>query len=320
MSAATTRGKRVTVLMGGWSAEREVSLVTGKGVANALVERGYRVTTFDPTPDLALPNLALIAEALTPPPEAVFNALHGTGGEDGTIQAVLDLLGIPYTHSGMRASAVAMDKPLAKRVVGTVGVPSAAGVVVTKSDLARGHPIAPPYVVKPVAEGSSVGVAIVRPGGNLAADQGWREDQMLLVEPYIPGRELTVGVMSRPGEEARALAVTEIVHAAEIFDYTIKYSEGLATHILPAKIPESVYSALMEYARLAHQVIGCTGVTRSDFRWDESRPGLEGIYFLEVNTQPGMTPISLVPEQAGYIGMSYADLVEWIMEGATCQH
>jgi len=313
--------KKITVLTGGWSAEREVSLVSGKGVIEALTSKGYDVTAFDPPRDLAA-----IAAGLTPRPDAVFNALHGTGGEDGTIQAILDVMGIPYTHSGMRASAVAMDKPLAKRIVGTAGVPSPAGKIVFAADLAKGHPIPAPYVVKPIAEGSSVGVVIVRAGDNTPPSApGWTADEELLVEPYIRGRELTVGVMSRPGEAARALAVTEIQYATEFFDYTVKYSEGYATHILPAKIPESVYSASMEYARLAHEAIGCTGVTRSDFRWDDSTQGTDGqdtqgLYFLEINTQPGMTPISLVPEQAQQIGMSYADLVEWIVEGATCRH
>jgi D-alanine-D-alanine ligase len=318
MSALNADGtrKRITVLTGGWSAEREVSLVSGRGVAGALAARGYDVTTFDPPCDLAA-----ITAGLTPLPDAVFNALHGTGGEDGTIQAILDLMGVPYTHSGMRASAVAMDKPLAKRVVGTVGVPSPAGKVVSASDIVKAHPLPPPYVVKPVAEGSSVGVIIVRDGANqpVPADR-WDADGQLLVEPFIKGRELTVGVMSRPAEGPRALGVTEIVYSADIFDYTVKYSEGYATHILPAKIPESVYSAAMEYARLAHEVIGCTGVTRSDFRWDDSIPDTKGLYFLEINTQPGMTPTSLVPEQAQHAGMSYADLVEWILEGATCRH
>jgi D-alanine-D-alanine ligase len=316
-----TGRKKITVLTGGWSAEREVSLVSGKGVVEALISKGYDVTPFDPPQDLTA-----IAAGLTPHPDAVFNALHGTGGEDGTIQAILDVMGIPYTHSGMRASAVAMDKPLAKRVAGTAGVPSPAGKIVVAADLSKGHPIPAPYVVKPIAEGSSVGVVIVREGANAPPSApGWAADEELLVEPYIRGRELTVGVMSRPGEAARALAVTEIQYATEFFDYTVKYSEGYATHILPAKIPESVYSAAMEYARLAHEAIGCTGVTRSDFRWDDSTQDTQGqntsgLYFLEINTQPGMTPISLVPEQAQLTGLSYADLVEWIVEGATCRH
>ncbi|MDB5393396.1 MAG: D-alanine--D-alanine ligase [Rhodospirillales bacterium] len=318
MSALNANGtrKRVMVLTGGWSAEREISLISGQGVAGALAERGYHVTTFDPPCDLAA-----ITEGLSPLPDVVFNALHGTGGEDGTIQAILDLLGVSYTHSGMRASAVAMDKPLTKRVVGTVGVPSPTGLIVSAAAIGEAHPIVPPYVVKPIAEGSSVGVMVVREGASQpAAVQAWDADEQLLVEPYIKGRELTVGVMSRPGESARALAVTEITYSADIFDYTVKYSEGYATHILPAEIPESVYSAAMEYARLAHEVIGCTGVTRSDFRWDDSISDTQGLFFLEINTQPGMTPTSLVPEQAQHAGMSYADLVEWIVEGATCRH
>jgi D-alanine-D-alanine ligase len=308
--------KRVTVLMGGWSAEREISLVSGKGVADVLQDRGYRVTIVDPPRDLAA-----IAQALSPLPDAVFNALHGTGGEDGAIQGLLDILNVPYTHSGLTASAIAMNKPLAKRLAATVGVPSPAGTVVTRAELRRGHPIPAPYVVKPVAEGSSVGVMIVREGANRPPDDpSWKDEDALLVEPYIQGRELTVGVMSRTGESPKALGVTEIVYTADIFDYTVKYSEGYATHILPAKIPESVYRESMEYARLTHEVLGCAGVTRSDFRWDDRRPGIEGLYFLEINTQPGMTPISLVPEQAQQIGMSYGDLVEWILEGATCRH
>jgi D-alanine-D-alanine ligase len=308
--------KRVTVLTGGWSAEREVSLVSGRGVAEALAAQGYAVTTFDPPRDLKA-----LADGLSPLPDVVFNALHGTGGEDGTIQAILDILGVPYTHSGLRASAVAMDKPLTKRLVGTVGVPSPEGTLVTPAILERGHPIPPPYVVKPVAEGSSVGVMIVRDRANLSAAQSaWAPDTKLLAEPYVRGRELTVGVMSRPGEAARALAVTEIAYGAEIFDYTVKYSAGHAVHILPAEIPESVYSESMNYARLAHEVIGCTGVTRSDFRWDDSRPGTDGLFFLEINTQPGMTPTSLVPEQAAHLGMSYGELVAWMVEAATCRH
>jgi D-alanine-D-alanine ligase len=307
--------KRIVVLAGGWSAERAVSLVSGRGVTAALAERGYAVEMFDPPRDLAR-----IAAALSPAPDAVFNALHGTGGEDGTIQAILDVLGIPYTHSGMRASAVAMDKPFAKRVVAAASVPVPAGMVVTPAVLAAGHPMPPPYVVKPVAEGSSVGIVIVREGANVVADPGWAADAALLVEPFIPGRELTVGVMSRPGDAARALGLTEIVFPAGFFDYTAKYTIGGATHILDPKIRESVYSAAMEYARLAHEAIGCTGVTRSDFRWDDSRPGAEGLFFLEINTQPGMTPVSLVPEQAAAIGMPYGELVAWIVEGATCRH
>jgi D-alanine-D-alanine ligase len=220
----------------------------------------------------------------------------------------------------MRASAVAMNKPMAKRLAATVGVPSPEGVVVSPAELKRAHPIAPPYIVKPIAEGSSVGIVIVREGDNRPVVADWKADERLLVEPYIPGHELTVGVMSRPGEAPRALAVTEIVYSTELFDYTAKYSKGHATHVLPAKIPEPVYDAACRYAALVHEVIGCTGVSRSDFRWDDSRPGTEGLFFLEINNQPGMTPISLVPEQAEHAGMPYAELVEWMVEGATCRH
>ena len=230
-------------------------------------------------------------------------------------------MALPYTHSGVLASAIAMNKPLAKRLVATAGVPSPVGMVVNPATLKAGAPMPAPFVVKPVAEGSSVGVYIVHEGTNaMPHDPAWAEDQELLVEPYVPGRELTVGVMSRPGEPARPLAVTEIAFNTDLFDYTVKYSEGHARHILPADIPESVHHAAMRYAQLAHQVMGCTGVTRSDFRWDDSKPATEGLYFLEINTQPGMTPMSLVPEQAGYLGMSYGDLVEWMVEAATCRH
>ncbi len=310
--AQINRTRRVTVLMGGWSAERDVSLVSGSGVASALADRGYDVTTFDPPRDLAA-----IAAALKPSSGVIFNALHGTGGEDGTIQAILDLLGLPYTHSGLLASAVAMNKPLAKRVAASVGVPSPEGIVVTRRQLGEGHPIPPPYVVKPIAEGSSVGIRIVREGANLQEEGA--PDETVLVEPFVRGRELTVGVMSRPGETPRALGVTEISYSAEMFDYTAKYSAGHATHTLPAEIPPPVYDAAMRYAELAHGAIGCEGVTRSDFRWDDSRPGTEGLFFLEINTQPGMTPISLVPEQARLVGMSYGDLVEWIVEAGSCR-
>jgi len=304
--------KRVTVLMGGWSAERDVSLVSGSGVASALADRGWNVQTFDPPRDLGA-----IAAALKSP-GVVFNALHGTGGEDGTIQAILDVMGVPYTHSGMLASAIAMNKPLAKRLAATVGVPSPEGVIMTRGQLRDGDPIPPPYVVKPIAEGSSVGVRIVRPGANRESDDA-NADQTVLIEPYVRGHELTVGVMSRPGEAPRALGVTEILYSTEMFDYTAKYSEGHATHVLPAEIPQPVYDAAMRYAELAHQVIGCEGVTRTDFRWDDERPGAEGLFFLEINTQPGMTPISLVPEQARLVGMSYGDLVEWIVEAGSCR-
>jgi D-alanine-D-alanine ligase len=244
----------------------------------------------------------------------IFNALHGRGGEDGTIQGVLDFLGVPYTHSGVLASAIAMDKPTAKEVLRAHGVRSPVGCVVRAIDLLAEDPVPRPYVAKPTNEGSTVGVRIVRPGDNAApAEEGLSAERFVLVEEYIPGRELTVGVMGD-----RALAVTEIRIEADIFDYTAKYTAGHAVHVLPAPIPEAVADLAMDFALTAHRAIGCAGVSRSDFRWDETRPGTEGLFFLEINTQPGMTPLSLVPEQAAHCGIGFADLVEWMVENARC--
>lgn len=302
--------KHVAVLMGGWSAEREVSLVSGLACAKALEEIGYRVTTIDVARDLA----ALVA-ALTPLPDAVFNALHGRGGEDGVIQGALEMLGVPYTHSGVAASAVAMHKVLTKRVLADIGVRSPEFVVAPAREAAAGHVLPPPYVVKPLAEGSSVGVAIVHDGERppaLAAED-WGFGAEVLVERYIPGRELTVGVMGD-----RALTVTEIEHASGFFDYQAKYSAGHARHHLPAPVPQPVFDAAMAQALQAHRTLGCAGISRSDFRYDDGRPGTEGLYFLEINTQPGFTPISLVPEQAEHCGIGFADLCAWLVEGAAC--
>lgn len=303
-----SRKKRVVVIIGGISSEREVSLVSGAAVTKALVEAGFDAISFDLGTDIG----ALIA-ALTPKPDAVFNALHGRFGEDGTLQGLLELLAIPYTHSGVLASALAMDKPMTKRLVETVGVRTPKGRVVTRDELRRGHPIPAPYVVKPVAEGSTVGVHIVRPGDNLPpldASVG----ETMLVEEYIKGRELTVGVMGD-----RALGVTEIQFQGGIFDYTAKYTAGHAQHILPARIPQPVYDEAMRLGLLAHQTIGCRGISRSDFRYDDTKPGTTGLYFLEINNQPGFTPISLVPEQAARVGVSFGALVTWLVENATCE-
>lgn len=308
--AEAKANKHVAVLMGGWSAERDVSLVSGAACAEALEDTGYRVTRIDVGRDLP----ALIA-ALTPRPDVAFNALHGRGGEDGVIQGALEMLGVPYTHSGVVASAVAMDKPLTKRVLATVGVRSPEFAVVPARDAAEGHVMPPPYVVKPLAEGSSVGVRIVRDGDNLRpldpADWGFGAD--VLIERYIPGRELTVGVMGD-----RALTVTEIHHSHGFFDYEAKYVTGHAVHDLPAMIPEAVFQAAMAQALLAHRTLGCSGISRSDFRYDDSRPGADGLYFLETNTQPGFTPISLVPEQAEHVGIGFAELCAWLVEDAAC--
>ena len=302
--------KHVAVLMGGWSAEREVSLVSGAAAARALEEEGYQVTVVDVQRDLA----GLMAALSDPRPDVIFNALHGRGGEDGTIQGVLEFLGVPYTHSGVLASAVAMDKPMTKRLLATVGVRSPQGLVLERGALTgESHPMPAPYIIKPVDEGSTVGVVLVREGQNAPAGEAWTFGARALVEEFIKGRELTVGVMGD-----KALAVTEIDFAADVFDYTAKYTAGHARHVLPAPIPEEVAEEAKRMAVLAHQTLGCRGVSRSDFRWDESKPGTTGLYFLEINNQPGMTPLSLVPEQAAHVGMSYGALVSWLVEHAAC--
>jgi D-alanine-D-alanine ligase len=301
----------VAILHGGWSAEREVSLVSGAAVRAALAPRGHTCRMIDVSRDLAA-----LMRALDPAPDVVFNVLHGRGGEDGTIQAVLDMMGLPYTHSGLRASAIAMAKPVTKRLLSTVGIRSAPGIVSTPEAVAAAHLMEPPYVVKPAEEGSSVGVRIVRANDNQPPlDVGSWTFGEVLVERYVPGRELTVGIMGD-----RALTVTEIVHSHGFFDYEAKYTAGHATHLLPAGVPQPVFDLAMEWALLAHRTLGCRGISRSDFRWDDSRPGTEGLFFLETNTQPGFTPISLVPEQAAFVGVDFAALCEWLIEEASCRH
>ena len=301
--------KRVAILMGGWSAEREVSLVSGRAAADALSRRGYDVIEIDVHRDLP----ALLA-ALDPLPDVAFNALHGRGGEDGIIQSVLEILGLPYTHSGPTASAMAMDKPLAKRVVAAAGVQVVGGELASAQEVVAGHVLKPPYVVKPACEGSSVGVHIVHEGANAPALNvaEWSFGPVL-VEPYIPGRELTVGVMGD-----RALSVTEIQHSHGFFDYEAKYTAGHAEHVLPAEIPDALSQTALDWALAAHRALGCTGISRSDFRWDDGKPGVDGLYFLEINTQPGFTPISLIPEQAQTLGISFEDLCTWLVETAQC--
>lgn len=305
-----TRSKHVAVLLGGWSAEREVSLVSGARIADALESKGYKVTAVDVQRDLE----GLVA-ALTPRPDVIFNALHGKGGEDGLIQGVLEYLGVPYTHSGALASAVAMDKAMTKRILATMGMPVADGIIATKEQVLAGHVMAPPYVVKPVDEGSSVGVRIVRESDNFTVleEDSWVYGRRVLVEKFIPGRELTVGIMGD-----RALAVTEIVPTKGFYDYTAKYADGGSVHVCPADIPEEIEQEAKRLALLAHHMLGCSGVSRSDFRWDDAKPGVSGLCFLEINTQPGFTPTSLLPEQAASQGISYADLCAWIVEHARC--
>jgi D-alanine-D-alanine ligase len=307
--------KRVAVLMGGISAEREVSLVSGRACAKALGEAGYQVTEAEVGRDIAA-----LVDTLTPPPDAVFNALHGRWGEDGCVQGLLELLHIPYTHSGVMASALAMDKVMAKRIAAAAGVTSPNGLVVRREDLCAGEVMERPYVIKPVNEGSSVGVRIVREGDNRPAvdDEAWEFGEEVLVEQFIPGRELTVSVMGD-----RSLAVTEIRAKVGFYDYEAKYTDGRADHLIPAPIGPKATEAALGAALAAHQALGCRGVSRSDFRYDDvdvetGRNGMGKLYWLEVNTQPGMTPLSLVPEQAAHLGISFPELCAWMVENAAC--
>jgi D-alanine-D-alanine ligase len=320
--------KRVAVLMGGRSVEREVSLVSGADCAKALSQKGYDVVPIHVGHDLED-----LLRALDPRPDVVFNALHGRFGEDGRIQGLLDLLGLPYTHSGLLSSALAMDKPLAKQIFAGVGLRCPEGKVLAIETLLQGDPFPRPYVVKPAAEGSSVGVRIVRNGDNLPPldSEHWPFGPEVLVERYIPGRELTVAVMGGPlphpalasasrwpAEASVALGVTELRPKVGFYDYEAKYTEGKTEHLIPAPVPEIVAEAAKNMAVTAHEVLGCRGVTRADFRFDDSAPGIEGLYLLEINTQPGMTPLSLVPEQAAFRGISFPDLVAWMVENAQC--
>lgn len=299
----------VAVLMGGWANERPVSLMSGAGVADALESKGHKVTRIDMDRDVA----ARIAEAK---PDVVFNALHGVPGEDGTVQGMLDLMGVPYTHSGMVTSVIAIDKELTKQRLVPAGIPMPKGEIVSSDSLYERDPMPRPYVLKPVNEGSSVGVAIVTDDSNYGNPIGkdakgpWQEFDHLLAEPFIKGRELTVAVL-----KDRALTVTELVPKNGFYDFDAKYTDGMTEHVCPAQIPQDAFDRMMQLSLDAHNLLGCKGASRSDFRWDEEQ-GLDGIYLLEVNTQPGMTPLSLVPEQAKQQGISYADLVEMICEEA----
>ncbi|MBL8712025.1 MAG: D-alanine--D-alanine ligase [Alphaproteobacteria bacterium] len=306
--------KTVAVLKGGWSSEREVSLSSGAECAKALRQKGYDVKEIDVKRDL----MDLVRQ-LSPAPDAVFNALHGTWGEDGCVQGVLEIMGIPYTHSGPLASALAMNKQKAKEVLKPLGVPCPEGQLLHIDDIRKGKvPFKQPYVVKPNNEGSSVGVYIVRQGDNkppLGLDK-WAYGPYALVEKYIPGRELSVGVMGKRGEKPRALTVTEISTNLDFYNYEAKYAAGGSVHTVPAAISRDVFDEALRIAAFAHENLGCTGVTRSDFRYNDNEPGVSGLYYLETNTQPGMTPTSLVPEQALHMGMSFGDLVEWLVENA----
>ena len=299
----------VAVLMGGWSSERPVSLITGNGVADALERLGYRVTRLDMGRDIA----ARLAEVK---PDVVFNALHGTPGEDGTVQGMMDLMGLKYTHSGLATSVIAIDKQLTKSALVPHGIPMPGGMVVESEALYHADPLPRPYVLKPVNEGSSVGVAIVTDTANYGnpisrdVDGPWRQFDHLLAEPFIRGRELTVAVLGD-----RALCVTELQPKSGFYDFDAKYTEGQTEHICPARIPDDVAEAMMGWALQAHRVLGCKGASRSDFRWDDEQ-GVDGVFLLEVNTQPGMTPLSLVPEQARHCGISYEQLVDILVKEA----
>jgi len=300
----------VAVLMGGWSAEREVSLMSGKGVVEALGARGWsKVTPVDMDRNIG----AVLTELR---PDVVFNALHGTPGEDGTVQGMLDLMQIPYTHSGTTTSAIAIDKELTKLVLVPHGIRMPAGRMIDSASLYEGDPMARPYVLKPVNEGSSVGVAIVTDEGNMGkpisakAEGPWLHFERLLAEPFIRGRELTVAVLID-----EALCVTELKPKAGFYDFDAKYTDGLTEHVCPAEVPLAITKAMMDMALAAHRLLGCKGASRSDFRWDDDL-GEAGIYLLEINTQPGMTPLSLVPEQARQRGIDYGDLVERLIADA----
>ena len=299
----------VAVLMGGWASERPVSLMSGNGVADALESRGHRVTRIDMDREVAL----RLHEVK---PDVVFNALHGVPGEDGTVQGLMDLMGIPYTHSGLQTSVIAIDKELTKHALVPHGVPMPGGRIVRSEELFEGDPLARPYVLKPVNEGSSVGVAIITTESNYGnpirrdAEGPWQRFETLLAEPYIRGRELTAAVLGD-----RALMVTELVPKSGFYDFDAKYTEGMTEHVCPAQIPPEITQLCLDYALKAHRLLGCRGTSRSDFRWDDEQ-GVEGLFLLETNTQPGMTPLSLVPEQAKHCGIEYAELVEIIIQDA----
>ena len=301
--------KHIAVLMGGWSAEREISLRSGKACADAAERVGYRVSRVDVGRDIAE-----VLKALKP--DAALNVLHGRPGEDGTLQGMLEVLGIPYSHSGVLASALAMQKDLAKTVLKAAQVPVPGGRIATRAEAAKAHLLPRPYVIKPVAEGSSVGVFIVRedhkhpPQELTRAD--WTYGELVMAEPFIAGKELTCSVIGD-----KATGVIEIVPATKFYDYEAKYAPGGSKHLLPAEVAAEITKECQRLSLAAHRALGCRGVTRSDFRYDDSRAGLQGLFCLEVNTQPGMTETSLVPEMAAHAGMSFEELVRWMVEDAS---
>ena len=307
----------IAVLMGGWANERPVSLMSGEGVAKALEERGHTVSRIDMDRQVA----ARIAEAA---PDVVFNALHGVPGEDGSVQGMLDLMGIAYTHSGLATSVIAIDKQLTKQALVPHGIPMPGGRIVKSADLFERDPMPRPYVLKPVNEGSSVGVAIVTDEGNYGnpiardAKGPWQDFAELLAEPFIKGREMTTAVVDFE-DGPRALAVTELKPKSGFYDFDAKYTDGMTDHVCPAEIPANIEKLCLDYALKAHRLLGCRGTSRTDFRWDEEQ-GEEGLFILETNTQPGMTPLSLVPEQGRYAGIEYGELCELVVAAALRHH
>lgn len=299
--------RRVAVLMGGLSAEREVSLSSGAACADALERLGDEVHRLDVGADLATRLTALA-------PDLCFNALHGRYGEDGCVQGLLELLRLPYTHSGVRASAVAMHKPTACRLFADIGLRVPEGRLATLAEVATGEVMAPPLVVKPTAEGSSVGVLVVEDLGDprLSPNEVEPAGETMLVEPFVPGAELTCAVL-----DGRALTVTELRPRAGFYDYRAKYTAGITDHLVPAPVPDAVFRRVRDWSERAHALLGCRGVSRADFRFDAAR-GEDGLVILEINTQPGMTPLSLVPEQAAHVGLDFDSLVQRLVEDASC--
>ncbi|MEB3702897.1 D-alanine--D-alanine ligase [Candidatus Bealeia paramacronuclearis] len=301
--------KRVAVLMGGFSAEREVSLSSAEGAIKALESLGHDVRPIDVTRDIAK-----LIQDLTPKPDVVVNILHGRWGEDGCVQGFLEMMDIPYTHSGVLASAIAMNKVYGRHMCEKSGIQVPPGKVVTLEDFKKGDPFPRPYVIKPIGEGSSVGVHIVREKDNyLPTEDNWTFGSEVLVEKYIPGREIQVAVIG-----GKAIGAIEIRPKNGFYDYEAKYTDGKADHLMPAPIHPEAYAKVMQMAEDAHRILGCKGVSRSDFRYDDTKGKPGEMYFLELNSQPGMTPLSLVPEIAAYHGITYPQLMQWMVEDATC--
>jgi D-alanine-D-alanine ligase len=300
--------KRVAVLMGGWSAERDVSLDSGRLVGAALQELGHQVISIDVSRDLSQ-----LTEALTPKPDVIFNALHGVGGEDGVVQGLLEIIGVPYTHSGVDSSAIAMNKVLSRRVFEQEGIGVPPWKVISRQDLDMAHPMPMPYVIKPINEGSSKGVYIIRSEEDFKIFQReWAFGDVLLIEKYIAGREIQVGVMGD-----RAMGAIEIRPREAFYDYTAKYTPGRAEHLMPAPLTPIAYERVMDLALRAHKVLGCRSVSRSDFMYDEAE---DQFYLLELNTQPGMSPLSLLPEIVAHEGITFNQLISWMLDQAQCDH